>query len=449
MTLFSLIFTTLIFSAISLTLVPEWGLLGALLVGTWLGCLTCLFWQWRSHQKFMRWLRSPSEDTEGVTSQPWREVSERILRLRRDHKQQIQASDDRIHHFFEAIQASPNGVVLLDEQGRIEWCNLMGAEHWSIDLHRDHQQLIGNLLRDPQFLKLIQSNASEPVIMQARGSALNSRRRISVQKFAYGAGRVLLLSTDVTQIELAESMRQQFVANVSHEIRTPLTVILGLIESLRNLPLSQEEKNKYLLMLQEHASRMNLLVTDLLTLSKLEGTPIPTPKEQFDLKAMLQEAMSLANSLTQSQFSQNPHSIQFEWAWPAESALFWGNRSEMLSAVTNLLNNAIRYSTPGTAIRLSVHAMPEDLVGIAVMDQGVGIPPEHIPRLSERFYRVDSSRSRESGGTGLGLAIVKHIVQRHEGQLVITSQFGVGSCFTLCFSKSRLVNSANEQPSKG
>ena len=444
MTFLSLFFASMIFGGLALVLFPQWDVAWVWLAGTWMACLCVLFWQWRSHRQFMNWFRTASDRSEALSSQNWHEISERILRLKREHKQEIQASEDRIHRFFEAIQASPNGVVLLDEQGRIEWCNLMAAEHWHIDLQRDQLQLIGNLIRDPQFLKLIQSDASEPITLQTRGAALNSRRRISVQKFAYGAGRLLLLSTDVTQVELAESMRQQFVANVSHEIRTPLTVILSLIESLKTLPLTQDEKDRYLGKLQEHAARMDLLVTDLLTLSKLEGTPIPTPKDHFDLWAMLEEAVSMADALTQTQFAQHPHVITLDWALPSQANMFWGSRIEMLSAVTNLLNNAIRYSAPGTDIRLTTQTLLGDTFSINVIDQGVGIPPEHIPRLSERFYRVDSTRSRATGGTGLGLTIVKHIAQRHEGHLAITSQPGAGSSFSLCFPMSRLMNGTNE-----
>jgi two-component system phosphate regulon sensor histidine kinase PhoR len=273
-----------------------------------------------------------------------------------------------------------------------------------------------------------------------------SRRRFALSLFPYGEGRKLLLSTDVTQVELAESMRQQFVANVSHEIRTPLTVILGLIETLKNIKLSESDRVRLIAMLEDHSNRMNSLVSDLLTLSQIEGTPLPDPQEHFDLHEMLTEAIDAAGSYSRVHANQQsePHAFTLHWKLSERLIWFKGHRSELLSAVTNLLTNAIRYSSGGSIIELTAIHLSESDFGISVQDHGIGIPPDHLPRLTERFYRVDSSRSRTTGGTGLGLSIVKHVVQRHGGSIDIRSQLGKGSTFTLVFPLTRLIQGSHQ-----
>ncbi len=279
------------------------------------------------------------------------------------------------------------------------------------------------------------------VVLQGRDSKPSRPVRISVHLHPYGDGRKLLLSRDVTALEQADAMRRDFVANVSHEIRTPLTVLIGFIETLQTLPLSPQERARYLGMMSQQASRMQSVVQDLLTLSRLEGSPLPGMTEWTPVQALMQrcedEARGLSALLTQSQ--ARPHVLEFP---PAEQLRALGEiagvPTELQSALSNLISNALRYTPAGGTITVAWERAHDGAARFSVRDTGPGIAPEHIPRLTERFYRVDRSRSRETGGTGLGLAIVKHVLQRHGASLDITSELGKGSTFSVTFPASRL-----------
>jgi two-component system phosphate regulon sensor histidine kinase PhoR len=264
---------------------------------------------------------------------------------------------------------------------------------------------------------------------------------LSVHIHPYGQGKKLLLSNDITAIEAAESMRRDFVANVSHEIRTPLTVLSGFVETMQTLALDVKERVKYLDLMEQQSLRMQSLVSDLLTLSKLEGSPMPLAVVWIRADVLTEtckaEAVALENTL-RGNFNAGqgrPDELEkvdllFDVQPDLELA---GSPPELLSAMCNLVNNAIRYTPSKGKIRVSFQALDRGGAVFSVNDTGAGISQEHLPRLTERFYRVDASRSRESGGTGLGLAIVKHVVQRHGGELKISSTLGKGStfCFTL------------------
>ena len=242
-----------------------------------------------------------------------------------------------------------------------------------------------------------------------------------------------MLTRDVTAVELAEAMRKDFVANVSHEIRTPLTVLSGFVETLQTLPIQEPERNVYLGLMSQQALRMQSLVSDLLTLSRLEGSPAPGLGEWLDCQDLLSQALQEAKGLSQA-ISHPPHDIR---SIDGPSFLVAGARSELLSALSNLLSNAVRYTPEGGLISAGWR-LKDGGAEFFVEDSGPGIEAEHLPRLTERFYRVDRSRSRETGGTGLGLAIVKHVVQRHGGQLDIASTLGKGSCFSFLLPASRV-----------
>ena len=239
-------------------------------------------------------------------------------------------------------------------------------------------------------------------------------------------GARLLLTRDVTEREKLDRMRRDFVANVSHELRTPLTVVGGFVETLTDLPLNEEERNRYLQLIANQTTNMRRLVEDLLTLARLENDQLPPEATRTDVAQIAREALSDAEAL-----SSGAHTFEATVA-PAEVL---GSSNELRSAIGNLLSNAVRYTPAGGRISLTVTRQDECVV-VAVRDTGVGIAPEHIPRLTERFYRVDRSRSRETGGTGLGLAIVKHVAQRHRAKLEIESTVGGeqhGSTFRLRF----------------
>ena len=389
---------------------------------------------WRG-ARLLHWLRRGDATAAPPRAGIWGEAAERIRRSLRTREQQVQEAEQRLHDFLAAIQASPNGVVLLDREWRIEWSNLTAAHHLGIDPQRDLQQLVGNLLRDPAFASYAsQGDYSRDVVIVGRDSAPGRPARVSVQLHPYGQGRKLLLSRDVTALEQADTMRRDFVANVSHEIRTPLTVLAGFIETLQNLPLAEDERARYLGLMAQQATRMQGLVSDLLTLSRLEGSPLPGSTEWTPVAALMGQCEQEANSLA-SVLGRTTHDLRFEVREPAEIA---GSAGELLSAMSNLVSNAIRYTPPGGSVQALWRELPDGRGEFSVRDSGPGIAPEHIPRLTERFYRVDRSRSRETGGTGLGLAIVKHVAQRHAAELRIESTPGAGSTFAIVFPTARV-----------
>ncbi|HEY0825378.1 MAG TPA: phosphate regulon sensor histidine kinase PhoR, partial [Ramlibacter sp.] len=330
--------------------------------------------------------------------------------------------------------ASPNGVVLLDPQGRIEWLNDTAAAHFGLDPARDLQQHMVHLLRDPEFAAFYGGRSyAQDVVIPAPGSTPSHPRKLSLRLHPYGEGRLLLLSRDVTAVEQAEIMRRDFVANVSHEIRTPLTVLSGFVETLQTLDLPREERTRYLAMMGQQTQRMQTLVSDLLTLSRLEGSPLPGAGEWTPLASLLaqceQEARALAASLGK------PLDLRFP---PAAQLAVSGIAGELQSAFSNLVSNAVRYTPGGGMVEAQALQTAEGRLEFSVCDTGPGIAAEHLPRLTERFYRVDRSRSRETGGTGLGLAIVKLVVPRHGGELRIASTPGTGSTFTIVLPAARV-----------
>ncbi len=375
---------------------------------------------------------------------PWGELSQRIVRLLRERESRLSQSEARLQQFLVALEDSPNGVVLLDDKGRIEWCNQTAARHFGFDARRDLLQYIGNLVRDPAFAAYMASwNYSRDVVLTVAADA-SVPLRLSVQAHPYAGNRRLLLSRDVTAVEQAEAMRRDFVANVSHEIRTPLTVLAGFVETLRTLELEEADRSRYLGLMAQQALRMQTLVSDLLTLSKLEGSPPPGVGEWTPMDALLahseQEARALSAALGKTHELRMPA--------PAGDEIS-GAQSELLSAMSNLVSNAVRYTPTGGSIDVGWHVAPDGRGEFSVRDSGPGVAPEHIARLTERFYRVDRSRSRETGGTGLGLAIVKHVVQRHGGELRIESTPGAGSTFSIQFPASRLRAGALRQAAAG
>jgi two-component system, OmpR family, phosphate regulon sensor histidine kinase PhoR len=377
--------------------------------------------------RLISWLRGSQEQPAPRDAGLWGELGYRIERALRQRDQAMVLEQARLTQFLSAIEAAPNGVMLLDAGDQIDWCNSLAADHFGLDPQRDRRQRVTNLLRSPVFVAYLQAGDFEaPVHMpQPRGSGL-----LSVRVRPYGDGLKLVLSLDITERERAEAMRRDFVANVSHEIRTPLTVLSGFIETLKTLPLSGAETEQVLGFMTLQADRMGSLVGDLLTLARLEGSPRPNAELWVNAKELLLRIESEAKAL-----SAGRHTLTF----PKELLVaFAGTEIELHSAVANLVSNAVRYTPVGGHIEVSWHLRSDGSGELAVRDTGPGIARSHLPRLTERFYRVDGSRSRDTGGTGLGLAIVKHVIQRHGGELVIESELGQGSVFRLVLPAARI-----------
>lgn len=429
-----------------------WAAIGSALA--WLGlglpwagsgaCVGLLLWvvlqvlrAWRLEQ----WLKRSGEGEPPRLSGTWRELADRMRRALRVREQQATSSAHRLQNFLAAIQASPNGVILIDKEGRIEWCNETASHHLGLDPQRDRMQHVVHLVRDPAFSRYFAQDTHEgEVVMEGRTASLAQSLKLSVQLHPYGDGQQLMLTSDITALNQADVMRRDFVANVSHEIRTPLTVLMGFVETLQSIPLAPEEQKTYLDMMATQAQRMQALVSDLLTLSQLEGTPPPSTQELVPLSPLLSQlvadgqALSAVNS---GDGAEPVHRIDSKMDGPCS---LMGVRSELLSAFSNLVSNAVRYTPVGGAIQILWQVHGDGSGVFAVKDTGPGIEAEHLPRLSERFYRVDRSRSRETGGTGLGLAIAKHVAFRHGGDLRIQSKLGEGSTFEIWFPPGRLAS---------
>ncbi|HMC15667.1 MAG TPA: phosphate regulon sensor histidine kinase PhoR, partial [Albitalea sp.] len=335
----------------------------------------------------------------------------------------------RLDQFLSAIEASPNGVLLLDANDQIEWCNSVAADHFGLDPQRDRRQRVTNLVRAPIFVAYLQAGTfGDAISFPGPGS----RGTISVLIRPYGDGMKLVLSQDITERERNDAMRRDFVANVSHEIRTPLTVLAGFIETMGSLPLTEVERRRVLELMSQQTTRMQTLVGDLLTLAQLEGSPRPGADRWVAVQRIFLQVRADAEAL-----SAGRHQFSFEGAGAVQVA---GAELELLSAVGNLVNNAVRYTPSGGRVDVSWATRGDGSGELEVRDSGIGIAREHLPRLTERFYRVDGSRSRDTGGTGLGLSIVKHVAQRHGGELEMNSEPGKGSSFKLVFPAARVRN---------
>ncbi|MDO8263234.1 MAG: phosphate regulon sensor histidine kinase PhoR [Gallionella sp.] len=381
----------------------------------------------RQLYKLGQWLNDARLETMPEASGIWDEVFSRLYKMVKQHNQTKQDLAAELHHIEQATAALPEGVVILNEANRIEWFNTLARQHFNLDIEHDIMQDITYLVRQPEFIEYLHDgDFSEPLLMVP---ARHDEMTLSIKFIPYGDAKRLMISRDITQFKRIETMRRDFVANVSHELRTPLTVVNGFVENLLDMPdLSDESARRALQLMAEQTRRMDNLVADLLTLSRLENEQSPLHEELVDMGELLNEVYQDGESL-----SGGRHTLRMEITSTSD---LLGNHDELRSAFGNLLSNAIRYTPDQGDIILRWFERDGQLV-YSVQDSGIGIAPQHIPRLTERFYRVDRSRSRETGGTGLGLAIVKYIAMRHQAKLEVLSEEGKGSIFSLVFPVRR------------
>jgi two-component system phosphate regulon sensor histidine kinase PhoR len=374
------------------------------------------------------WLEAPetrpAPDSIGAWGDVFARLNKMVRKQLRDRERRIAALQD----MEQATSALPEGVVILDDADHIEWCNPLAELHFGLDVVKDSGQQITYLARQPEFVEYLSAKRFEsPLIL--RGTRQDSQMILSIKLISYGANKKLLISRDITHFERVETMRRDFVANVSHELRTPLTVVNGFVETLADMPNLENDMARHALKLMgEQSYRMNRLVDDLLTLSTLENELNVLQEETVNVPQLMPALQREGAAL-----SGNQHTLRLEI--DAFCGVL-GNTGELHSAFGNLVSNAIRYTPPGGVIVLRWHER-NGLPVFSVHDSGIGIAAQHIPRLTERFYRVDRSRSRETGGTGLGLAIVKHVSSRHQAQLEIESEEGRGSTFSIVFPEKR------------
>jgi two-component system phosphate regulon sensor histidine kinase PhoR len=342
----------------------------------------------------------------------------RRTRLRRAYERDLRHIIER---FQQAASAIPDGIVLLDAVNRIDWANERAMAQLGLDMRKDRGQPIVNLVRQPEFLRYVATGdyAQSIVVPSSRDGG----RRLALQLVPFAADQKLLMSRDVTELEATARMRRDFIANVSHELKTPLTVISGFVETLQELDLDERQRSRFLQLMEEQARNMQRLVADLLALSALESDQNPLHEERFAIVPLL-----LALSADAKALSKGQHEIALDIG---EAANISGNRDELMSAFGNLVSNAIRYTPAEGRITITWFVDGDGTGVFAVVDTGIGVAEADVPRLTERFYRVDRSRSRATGGTGLGLAIVKHVLLRHQAELEISSERGKGSVFAV------------------
>lgn len=357
----------------------------------------------------------------------WGDAFAALHRLRRDEQTGRERLSDSLDRLGQAAEALPDGIVLLDPQLRIEWCNSAATRQLRIDAVRDRGVLIRHLVREPAFAEYLQSERQgEPIVIR---SASPPERTLSLSLIPFAESSRLLISRDITILERADTVRRDFVANVSHELRTPLTVIVGFLEGLvAGDAFEKADLIRQYALMYDQALRMERLVKDLLTLSALDDTQPPSNEELIDMPALLAALVEEGRAL-----SSGMHELGLD----ISAGNLQGSREELRSAFSNLISNALRYTSADGTISVS-WALRDGLPVFEVADNGIGIAPEHIQRLTERFYRVDKGRSSATGGTGLGLAIVKHILIRHQAKLEIESTPGKGSTFRAVFPVARL-----------
>ena len=369
-----------------------------------------------------QWLEEPQSTRLPDGWGAWTDAFARLYRLRRDDERHQLELTEWLARFRQAMHLLPEGVAIMDDVLFLEWCNPAAERHLGLTLERDKGRRVTNLIRHPEFIDyIILGRYEQPLTLSIRG------RKLVCQIIPFENRRQILVTHDATETERIEAMRRDFIANASHELRTPLTVVVGFLEIAMNDPgLDAATRKAHLTLMTEQAERMQRLIEDMLTLSRLESTDAPLRREVVDVKTVVESVASEARAL-----SGGRHEITLAIDGPD----VMGNAEELRSAFGNLASNAVRYTPAGGTIALSWQRGDDDLQ-FAVADSGIGIDRQHIARLTERFYRVDKSLSRETQGTGLGLAIVKHVLLRHGGKLSIASEAGKGSVFTVSLPAS-------------
>lgn len=409
-------------------LAVSFGLVAGLL--SLIGCLAMMLcWHVVHLGQLLAWQEGPLDNPLPRGRGVWEIAFAGLYRRVRIRLGQQHSLSETLDRFMRAFQALPDGVIAFDRHQHIEWINERAEAHFALSAESDRGQALTNLIRHPDFVSYLENRRFDEPLIYREGRV--EGLVLMLQVIPYGNDHSLLVSRDISQIERMENMRRDFIANVSHELKTPLTVVAGFSEMLADNyeAYGDAEIKHYLSLICEQNGRMQRLIQDLLTLSSLESGALAS-EERVEIEPMLRSILAEAEAL-----SGGKHEFTLTIEHPSVIA---GCANELRSAFGNLVGNAVRYTPPEGRIdlRWSVH---QGIGEFAVTDTGIGIAAQHLPRLTERFYRVDRSRSRETGGTGLGLAIVKHVLTRHQATLEIESELGKGSRFAARFPRQRVV----------
>lgn len=371
------------------------------------------------------WLSDPDEEKLPDGWGAWTDIFAKLYRLRRDDQKNRAELSEWLTRFRQAMNLLPDGVVIMDDVLFLEWCNPVAEQHLGLSLDRDRGMRITNLIRNPEFIDyIILGRYVQPLTLMLRD------RKLIIHIIPFENRRQILVTHDITETERIDRLRRDFIANASHELRTPLTVINGFLEiALAQPHLDEQTRTSHLKLMAEQGQRMQNLVEDMLSLTQLESADYPWRPEPVQMEALLQQILQESQAL-----SAGRHDITLSFDGPDIK----GSTGELHSAFGNLVSNAVRYTPEGGKIDIVWKHTPAG-PQFAVRDTGIGISSEHIARLTERFYRVDKSRSREAKGTGLGLAIVKHVLLRHSAQLAIESTPNQGSTFIVKFPPQSVI----------
>lgn len=393
------------------------------------GILIYLAIQIQGLYQLQHWLKKPmlSDIPEGFGL--WEDVFNAILKYERNNNLKKSDLNAALERFITVANAIPDGLVILSASNEIEWCTANAESQLGLNLTTDRNLPIVNLLRNSHFIAYLYNGVyDEPFKLK---DSRNPDAILEIWLIPLVSNQKLLISRDITQLEKVDAMRRDFIANVSHELRTPLTVVGGFLETLSDMEGAVPDSiRSYFDMMQDQTTRMRRLIEDLLTLSHIESNTQPPEDRPIDMSALVNMLYNDANAL-----SQGKHKISVDID---EHLGLTGATDELVSALGNLVSNAVRYTPAGGEIRIQWASRDQQAI-FSVTDNGIGIEQQHIDRLTERFYRVDRGRSRETGGTGLGLSIVKHILTRHQARLEIKSTPGKGSTFSAIFPESRIL----------
>ena len=399
--------------------------------------LGLLLWDVYNLRRLEHWLRLTRKLDPPISSGLWGEVFDGLHRMRQRSRERDKRRRGLVRAYRDSIKAMPDGTVVLRGDYQIEWCNQAARRLLGLQWPRDEGRRISNIVRHPEFVGFLQQSAREARMINLP-SPVDDRIWLEIRLIPYAKKSSLLIARDTTTLRRLETVRSDFVANVSHELRTPLTVVYGVAETLADELADDPELARSAELLQEQAERMKHLVEDLLLLSRLETDTAIRTGEWINDSAMLAGLVEEGRMLS----GKRQHQISLT-AMPDLGVL--GHERELRSAFGNLLANAINYTPDAGQIRLHWSTTAAG-ARLDVQDSGIGIAPEHLERLTERFYRVDTGRSKSRGGTGLGLAIVKHVLMRHEAQLEISSTLGQGSCFSCLFPPQRIREMGEPKP---
>ena len=405
-------------------------LVGAPFLLLFLGSFSLLIWHYHQLYRLSDWLLNQRSFNPPEGEGAWEQVFEGIYHLQHRNRKKRNELADLIRRFRDGAEAVPDAVVVLQNDLSIVWCNQLALKVLGLQWPTDHGQRLDNLIREPKFAKYMHKGEFDDALELDNGHSIEQVLEFRVMPYA--STQLMVVVRDVTRLKQLEQMRKDFVANVSHELRTPLTVVTGYLEMMDGDMMPPPAMwNKAQNTMLEQCKRMDSLVSQLLSLSRIEGARRQDNDKAINVPQLLGYIHTEANSINQDKGHELIFNID-------KTLDIKGSEDELRSAFSNLVFNAIHYTKPGGKVEVCWQRK-NNKACFSVTDNGDGIAPEHINRLTERFYRVDKARSRTTGGSGLGLAITKHVLTRHDSKLNISSEVNKGSCFSFEFSMDKIV----------